>query len=452
MKTHWQILVVDDEEVMCESLAAWLREDGYVVDTAPSGRDAVEKARLRDYAIYFVDLKMPGGMDGIETMMQIRRLHPEASIIIITAYATVDTAITAMKEGAQEYIVKPCNPEEISLLVNRIVKVKNLQRENTILRKKLTRQYSVHDVVSKNPRMHEIMALCGEIASLRSTVLIQGESGTGKELVARAIHNAGDRASKPFVAVSCAALAETLLESEFFGHEKGSFTGANQQKRGKFEMADTGTIFLDEIGDISPKLQVDLLRVLQNRSFYRVGGSVEVKVDVRVVAATHVNLRQAVAEGKFRDDLYYRLNVIEIRIPPLRERREDIPLLAHHFVERLSHELAKDVSDVGEGALRLLMDHSWPGNVRELENAVERAMVTCRGPVLTEKDFEFLAQTAAPAPIWAVPAGMTMEGMEKVLIAATIQRTQGNIKEAASVLGIDRSTLYEKIKKYEIAR
>ncbi len=452
MKTHWQILVVDDEEVMCESLAAWLREDGYVVDTAPSGRDAVEKARLRDYAIYFVDLKMPGGMDGIETMMQIRRLHPEASIIIITAYATVDTAITAMKEGAQEYIVKPCNPEEISLLVNRIIKVKNLQRENTILRKKLTRQYCVHDVVSKNPRMQKIMALCGEIASLRSTVLIQGESGTGKELVARAIHNAGDRASKPFVAVSCAALAETLLESEFFGHEKGSFTGANQQKRGKFEMAAAGTIFLDEIGDISPKLQVDLLRVLQNRSFYRVGGSVEVSVDARVVAATHVNLKQAVADGKFRDDLYYRLNVIEIRIPPLRERREDIPLLAHHFVERLAHELGKDVSDVGEGALRLLLDHNWPGNVRELENAVERAMVTCRGPVLTEGDFEFLAQTAAPAPAWAVPAGMTIEDMEKVLITATIQRTQGNIKEAASVLGIDRSTLYEKIKKYEIPR
>jgi DNA-binding NtrC family response regulator len=216
-------------------------------------------------------------------------------------------------------------------------------------------------------------------------------------------------------------------------------------------MADTGTIFLDEIGDISPKLQVDLLRVLQNRSFYRVGGSVEVKVDVRVVAATHVNLQQAVADGKFRDDLYYRLNVIEIRIPPLRERREDIPLLAHHFVERLSHELGKDVDEVGEGALRLLMDHNWPGNVRELENAVERAMVTCRGPVLTERDFGFLAQ-AAPATGWAVPAGMTIEDMEKVLITATIQRTQGNIKEAASVLGIDRSTLYEKIKKYEIPR
>ncbi|HTS67243.1 MAG TPA: sigma-54 dependent transcriptional regulator, partial [Candidatus Acidoferrales bacterium] len=290
MKTHWQILVVDDEEVMCESLAAWLREDGYIVDTAASGREAIEKARQRDYAIYFVDLKMPGGMDGIETMMQIRKLHAEASIIIITAYATVDTAITAMKEGAQEYIVKPCNPEEISLLVSRIIKVKNLQRENTILRKKLTRQYSVHDVISKNARMHEILGLAKEVASLPSTVLIQGESGTGKELIARAIHNAGERASKPFVAVSCAALAETLLESELFGHEKGAFTGATAQKRGKFELADGGTIFLDEIGDISPKLQVDLLRVLQDRTFYRVGGTEEVRVDARVVAATHVNL------------------------------------------------------------------------------------------------------------------------------------------------------------------
>ena len=451
MKTHWQILVVDDEEVMCESLAAWLREDGYVVDTASSGRDAVEKARLRDYAIYFVDLKMPGGMDGIETMMEIRRLHPEASIIIITAYATVDTAITAMKEGAQEYIVKPCNPEEISLLVNRIIKVKNLQRENTILRKKLTRQYSVHDVISKNPRMREIMTLAGEVASLRSTVLIQGESGTGKELVARALHNAGDRAAKPFVAVSCAALAETLLESELFGHEKGSFTGANQQKHGKFEMADGGTIFLDEIGDISPKLQVDLLRVLQDRAFYRVGGSQEVRVDVRVVAATHVNLQQAVAEGKFRDDLFYRLNVIGILIPPLRARREDIPLLAGHFVERLAHELGRDVGELSEGALRRLLDYNWPGNVRELENAVERAIVTCHGRVLTEDDFAFLTQSSG-AQTWSFPPGANLQDMEKALITVTIQRTQGNIKEAAAVLGIDRSTLYEKIKRYEIPR
>jgi DNA-binding NtrC family response regulator len=412
----------------------------------------MEKARQKDYAIYFVDLKMPGGMDGIETMMQIRKLHADASIIIITAYATVDTAITAMKEGAQEYIVKPCNPEEISLLVSRIIKVKNLQRENTILRKKLTRQYSVHDVISKNAKMHEIMDLAREIASMPSTVLIQGESGTGKELIARAIHNSGDRASKPFVAVSCAALAETLLESELFGHERGAFTGATGQKQGKFEMAHGGTIFLDEIGDISPKLQVDLLRVLQDRAFYRVGGSQEVRVDVRVVAATHVNLQQAVAEGRFRDDLFYRLNVIEIRIPPLRDRREDIPLLAAHFLERISHELGRDVSEIGECALRVLMDYHWPGNVRELENAVERAVVTCRGRELLAEHFGFLAGPAAATQPWNVPSGATLQDMEKVVIMATIERTGGNIKESASILGIDRSTLYEKIKKYGIPR
>jgi DNA-binding NtrC family response regulator len=451
MNTHWQILVVDDEEIMCESLAAWLREDGYQVDTASSGREAVEKAKARDYAIYFVDLKMPGGMDGIETMMQVRRLHADASIIIITAYATVDTAIAAMKEGAQEYIVKPCNPEEISLLVSRILKVKRLQRENTILRKKLARQYSFHDIVSKNARMRDVMQLAGEIANLRSTVLIQGESGTGKEMIARAIHYSGDRAAKPFVAVSCAALAESLLESELFGHEKGAFTGANQQRTGKFELADGGTIFLDEIGDISPKLQCDLLRVLQERCFYRVGGSEEVRVDCRVIAATHVNLQQAVAEGKFRDDLFYRLNVIEIRIPPLRDRREDIPLLARHFLERLSHELGKDVADFSEGALKILIDHNWPGNVRELENAVERAMVTCRARVLSEEDFAFLARNGAVKP-WAIPSGMTLQEMEKQLIVATLQRTAGNIKEAAGLLGIDRSTMYEKIKRYEIPR
>jgi DNA-binding NtrC family response regulator len=451
MNTHWQILVVDDEEVMCESLAAWLREDGYHVDTASSGRDAVEKAQKRDYAIYFVDLKMPGGMDGIETMMQIRRLHPDASIIIITAYATVDTAITAIKEGAQEYIVKPCNPEEISMLVGRILKVKRLQRENTILRKKLSRQYSFHDVISKNAKMHAVLELAQEISSLRSTVLIQGESGTGKEMVARAIHYSGDRAANPFIAVSCAALAETLLESELFGHEKGAFTGANAQKRGKFELADSGTIFLDEIGDISSKLQCDLLRVLQERSFYRVGGSEEVRVDARVIAATHVDLRQAVADGKFREDLFYRLNVIEIRIPTLRERREDVPLLARHFLDRLSHELGKDVGDFSEGALKVLMDHNWPGNVRELENAIERAVVTSRGRVLTEEDLGFLAQNGVTKP-WSIPAGMTLQEMERQAIAATLNRTGGNIKEAATQLGIDRSTMYEKIKRYEIPR
>jgi DNA-binding NtrC family response regulator len=452
MKYHWEILVVDDEEVMRESLAAWLREDGYMVDTASSGREAIEKSRQKDFAIYFIDLKMPGGIDGIETMMEIRKTHAEAPIIIITAYATVDTAITAMKEGAQEYIVKPCNPEEISLLVSRIIKVKNLQRENTILRKKLTRQYSFHDIISKNAKMHEIFQLVQEIASLRSTVLIEGESGTGKELIARAIHYSGDRAARPFIGVSCAALAETLLESELFGHEKGSFTGAASQKKGKFEMADGGTIFLDEIGDISAKLQMDLLRVLQERSFYRVGGTEEIQVDVRIIAATNSNLQEAVTAGKFRDDLFYRLNVINIHIPPLRERREDVPLLAHSFVERLSHELGRDIGDLTEGALKLLLDYNWPGNVRELENAVERAMVTCKTRVLTEEDFGFLNQPNGEKKKLAMAGTISLEEMERELIGATLQRTKGNIKESAEVLGIDRSTLYEKIKRYNIPR
>ncbi|HYM60792.1 MAG TPA: sigma-54 dependent transcriptional regulator, partial [Thermoanaerobaculia bacterium] len=342
MKKHWEILVVDDEPVMRESLAAWLVEDGYSADAAASGREAIAMSAEKDYAIYFIDLKMPPGIDGIETMMEIRARHPEASVIIMTAYATVDTAIVAMKEGAQEYIVKPCNPEEISLLVARIIKIKNLQRENLILRKKLAKQYSFHDIISKSAKMNEIFELIKEVSNLKSTVLIQGESGTGKELIARAIHYSGNRAQKPFGAVSCAALAEGLLESELFGHERGSFTGAVDRKRGKFEIAEHGTVFLDEIGDISPKLQVDLLRVLQERTFSRVGGTEELSVDVRVIAATRVNLQEEVLAGSFRDDLFYRLNVINIRIPPLRERREDIPLLAHSFVQRLSHELGKD--------------------------------------------------------------------------------------------------------------
>jgi len=452
MRMQWDIMVVDDEEVMRESLAAWLREDGYHVDTSSSGQEAISKARTKDYAIYFIDLKMPGGLDGIETMMEIRKLHPEASIIIITAYATVDTAITAMKEGAQEYIVKPCNPEEISLLVGRIMKVKNLQRENLILRKKLTRQYNFEDILSKNGKMLEIFQLIREVASLRSTVLIHGESGTGKELIARALHNSSDRASKPFICISCAALAETLLESELFGHEKGAFTGAVAQKKGKFEMAEGGTIFLDEIGDISLKLQLDLLRVLQERNFYRVGGAEEIQVDVRVIAATNVDLREAVQQNKFRDDLYYRLNVINIRIPPLRERREDIPLLTRYFIERLSHELGKEVHDVTETALKLLLAHNWPGNVRELENAVERAIVTCKSKILTEEDFAFLRHDLESGNGWTVPSNMTLQEVEKKVIAVTLQRAQGNIKETAGILGIDRSTLYEKIKKYSIPR
>jgi DNA-binding NtrC family response regulator len=450
MKKNWPILVVDDEDVMCESMAAWLREDGYRVDTAPNGQKAVELAKCCDYAVCFVDLKMPGGMDGIETMMEIRRTRPEASVIIITAYATVDTAIQAMKEGAQEYIVKPCNPQEISMLVSRILKLKKLQNENAILRKKLTRQYRQHDIITKNPRMQEILALTQEIASLRSTVLVRGESGTGKELVARAIHFSGNRAEKPFVAVSCAALTETLLESELFGYEKGAFTGAAAQTKGKFEMAAGGTIFLDEIGDISPKLQADLLRVLQERRFYRVGGNQEIEVDVRIIAATHKSLAEEVEQSRFREDLYYRLNVIEIKLPPLRERREDVPLLAEHFVQRISSELGREVSGISASALKLLIDYDWPGNVRELENVIERAIVTCRNGMLEEQDLSWLQHRGTLSQNWEVP-DVSLGELERRAIVAALERKHGNVKEASAALGIDRSTLYDKLKRYEIS-
>ena len=449
MKKNWPILVVDDEEVMCESLAAWLREDGYRVDTAPNGQKGLELARSADYAICFVDLKMPGGMDGIETMMEIHRIRPEASIIIITAYATVDTAIQAMKEGAQEYIVKPCNPQEISMLVSRILKLKKLQSENAILRKKLTRQYRHHDVITKNPRMEEILTLTQEVASLRSTVLIRGESGTGKELIARAVHFSGNRADKPFIVVSCAALTETLLESELFGYEKGAFTGATGQAKGKFELANGGTIFLDEIGDISPKLQADLLRVLQERRFYRVGGNEEVEVEVRIIAATNKDLAEEVRQGKFREDLYYRLNVIEIKLPPLRERREDIPLLAEHFVQRISSELGKELAGMSAEAMKILIAYDWPGNVRELENVIERAIVTCRNGKLDEQDFSWLHGSAQPQD-WEVP-DVSLSELERRAIVAALERKHGNVKEASSALGIDRSTLYDKLKRYEIS-
>jgi DNA-binding NtrC family response regulator len=355
-----------------------------------------------------------------------------------------------MKEGAQEYIVKPCNPQEISMLVSRSLKLKKLQSENAILRKKLSRQYRHRDIITKNPHMEEILALTRDVASLRSTVLIRGESGTGKELVARAIHFSGNRATRPFIAVSCAALTETLLESELFGYEKGAFTGAAAQAKGKFELAEGGSILLDEMGDISPKLQADLLRVLQERRFYRIGGNAEVEVDVRVLAATNKDLADQVKQGKFREDLYYRLNVIEVRIPPLRERREDIPLLAEHFVQRIACELRKDISGVSAAALKLLIAYDWPGNVRELENAIERAIVTCHNGLLDEQDFSWLQRRPGSPQDWEVP-DVPLGELERRAIIAALQRKHGNVKEASAALGIDRSTLYDKLKHYEIS-
>jgi DNA-binding NtrC family response regulator len=453
VRSDWRILVVDDEPVQRESMAVWLSEDGHVVETAASGDEAVAKVREREFAVHFVDLKMPPGMDGIETMREIRRIRPGAAVVIVTAYATVDTAVAAIKEGAVEYVQKPCDPHEISLVVERILKVKALERENLLLRERLEKQFTFHDATSRSPAMHAVFDLIRNVAALRSTVLIEGESGTGKEVIARAIHLAGNRAAKPFVAVPCAALAESLLESELFGHEKGSFTGAVERRKGKFEMADGGTLFLDEIGEIAPKVQVELLRVLQERSFFRVGGSDEIHVDVRVVAATNRNLAQAVREGRFREDLFYRLNVVQVRLPPLRDRLEDVPLLAARFAERISVEIGKRVSGVTDGAVRVLMRHSWPGNVRELENAIERAIIVARGDELDEECFAFLA---APAPSdrlveTAVP-DVPLRDLEKLAIEAALGRSRGNVKAAAAALGIDRSTLYDKFKRYDIPR
>ena len=453
MDEPFRILVVDDELSMRDSLSAWLTEDGYEVEMAENGAEAIERIRQKDFAVCFVDLKMPGGMNGLDTLTEMKRLRPETEVVIMTAYATVDTAVEAMKVGARDYIVKPFNPEETSLLTRRILELKAIQRENVYLRKKLARRFEFHDIISKNEKMAQIFELIRKVAGLKSTVLILGESGTGKELVARAIHQAGERKEGAFVHVSCAALAETLLESELFGHEQGSFTGALSRKIGKFEQADGGTIFLDEIGDIPPKLQMDLLRVLQERSFFRVGGSREISVDVRVIAATNRDLPQAVEDGEFREDLYYRLNVVSVNLPPLRERREDIPLLARHFVSRLGIELSVPTRGVSEEALKVLMDHDWPGNVRELENAIERAMATCGKERLCAACFDFLRTGMRRIRGGFVPpVNLTLAELEQQVIPAVLTDTGWNVKAAAEVLGIDRSTLYEKIKRYDIER
>jgi two-component system response regulator AtoC len=378
-KERTRILVVDDEEIVRESLSGWLATDGDTLETAPDGPSAIEKLQRDRWSVMLVDLKMPG-MDGLQVLETARQLRPETAVVIMTAYATVETAVEAMKAGAYDYLVKPFDPEELSLMMVKIVAQQQLVRENVLLRKVLKRDYRFRDLLSKSAVMHKVFDLAKSAARSNSTVLVLGESGTGKELLARAVHAESPRAAAPFVAVSCAALTESLLESELFGHEKGSFTGAVARRLGKFELAHGGTIFLDEIGDISPKLQVDLLRVLEDRRFFRVGGTDAVEVDVRVIAATNRDLRKATEDNQFREDLYYRLNVIPILLPPLRDRREDIPLLIEHFLEYLSVEMSRRVDGVSPEALSLLMKHDWPGNVRELRISRPRIWASCPRP------------------------------------------------------------------------
>jgi DNA-binding NtrC family response regulator len=447
MKANETILVVDDEEIVRDSLARWLEEDGYRVETAPDGDAALAKLAKYGYAILLVDLKMPG-MDGLQVLAQSKTLQPDAAVIIMTAYATVDTAVQAMKQGAYDYLVKPFEPEELSLMVGKLTNQQALRRENVLLRKALKRQFEFKDLVSKSPKMEAVFELARTAAKSNSTVLVLGESGTGKELLARAIHAESLRREGPFVGVSCAALTESLLESELFGHEKGAFTGAIGSARGKFEIAAGGTLFLDEIGDISPKLQLDLLRVLDAREFRRVGGSQVIKTDVRIIAATNRDLKKLVESGSFREDLYYRLNVIPVTLPPLRERKEDIPLLVEHFLAQFRTEMRKRLEGVSAEALEVLMAHDWPGNVRELRNVLERGAVLARGPSLNPLELEF-APPASP-PGTTANAADSLRDVERRHIAATLKQRNWNITRSAKALGIDRVTLYNKIKRYQI--
>jgi DNA-binding NtrC family response regulator len=445
-KERTRILIVDDEEIVRESLSGWLEKDGYTVATAQDGLSAVGRLNAERWSILLVDMKMPG-MDGLQVLEQAKKVQPDVTAVIMTAYATVDTAVTAMKLGAYDYIVKPFDPEELSLMIEKIVKQQALVRENVLLRKVLKREYRFRDLVSKNSEMQHVFELARTAARSASTILILGESGTGKELMARAIHAESPRSHGPFVAVSCAALTETLLESELFGHERGSFTGAIARQRGKFEMANHGTLFLDEIGDITPKLQLDLLRVLEERTFHRVGGTEAVQVDVRIVAATNRDLKKAVANGTFREDLYYRLNVIPVSIPPLRDRREDIPLLVDHLLEQLGVEAGRTIDGVSHDAMSMLMTYDWPGNVRELRNILERAVVVASGAVIQPGDIGL----HRPSERGSEPVGLlSLDEIERRHIAAVLEHTGGNITQAARILDIDRVTLYNKIKKYHL--
>jgi len=441
-----RILVVDDEAAMRESLKDWLMEDGYEVELSSSGADAITMAGQKNFDVILLDLKMPG-MDGLEAMRGLKEVSPQTEILMMTAYAAVDTAVQAMKEGAFDYLVKPFDPEEIEIQIKKIVAHKELVLENILLRKKLEEKYQFDEIIGKSDAMQEIFDLIGRVAPTDSTVLITGESGTGKELVAQAIHGNSNRCYLPFIAVSCGALPDSLLESELFGYEKGAFTGADYPKRGRFEMADKGTLFLDEIGDISLKTQVDLLRVLQEKEFSRLGSEKTIRVDVRIIAATNRDLQKAIRENRFREDLFYRLNVISVHVPPLRERKEDIPLLAEAFIRKYCLEMNREESKIAPSAMKPLMEYDWPGNVRELENIIERALVIGRGKEIVADDLPFSAKQTKPENL---PKSLKI--LEQMHIERILNECDWNISRAARELDIDRQTLYNKIQKYSMSK
>jgi DNA-binding NtrC family response regulator len=432
---------VDDEKIVHDSLGKWFRDEGYEVGTAESAREALMRLAERHWDAALVDIKMPG-TDGIELQRRMREIDPDLIVIIMTGYASVETAVEALKNGAYDYVSKPFDPDDIAHVVKNALEHRRMSRENARLKETVAEVAHVPELVGQSAAMKKLFDAIETVGPTDATVLITGESGTGKELVARAIHAQSSRRFNPLVVIHCGALTETLLESELFGHEKGAFTGAQYRKKGKFEIAEGGTVFLDEIGDISLKTQTDLLRVLQEREITRVGGNQPIKVDFRCVAATNKNLETVIEEGKFRPDLFYRLNVFRIEMPALRERKEDISLLVDHFVRKFSLAMNKRIVRVAPAAMLLLQQYDWPGNVRELENAVERAMVVAQEPELREEDFTL--KLHAPEPL----SGRTLDEVEKAHILRVLEECGGNQTRAAEALDIDRVTLYNKLKRY----
>ena len=446
-KNDVKILIVDDEEIVRESLSGWFSEDGYQVDTARDAVEALNKLSMTRWDIYFIDIKMPG-MDGMELHRRIREIDKDAVVIMITAYAAVDTAVQALKEGAFDYITKPFDPDSLSHLVRNAEKQRRLTNENIGLKGSLEELTRPPEIIGKSRYIAEVKKLIETVARTSTTVMIRGESGTGKELVAQAIHAQSDRRFFPIVTVNCGAMTETLLESELFGHEKGAFTGAMYRRKGKLEIANGGTLFLDEIGTIGPKTQVDLLRAIETREFTRLGGNEIIQSDFRVISATNTNLEEFVKDGKFREDLYYRLQVYTINIKPLRERPEDIPELVEHFIAHYRAKMNKPVEGIAPAALQMLMKYPWKGNVRELENAIERAMVVTQGNTLNGTDFllnHVELQTSFKTTL-------SLDDVEKAHIISVLEKNNWNISNAARVLDIDRVTIYKKLQKYGIKR
>ena len=450
MPELFRVLVVDDESAQRELVGGFLRKHGFEVSEASDGVAALERFRKEPFDLILADQKMPG-LSGLELLAGARAISPEVAVIVMTAYGTIETAVAAIKSGAADYLTKPLNLDELLHRIGQVRERQRLLRENRELREALQERHRVAGIIGESGRMQEVLSLVRRVAESDATVLIQGESGTGKELIAKAIHYASPRAGAPLVSVNCAALPETLLESELFGHEKGAFTGAVSARKGRFERADGGSLFLDEIGDLPLHLQVKLLRVLQEREFERVGSSRPIAINVRLLAATHRDLEALVRAGRFRDDLYYRINVVTISLPPLRERREDIPPLLDRFVEKFSRQNGKRINGVTREAREALLRYDYPGNVRELENLVERAVVLTRDEVIGLEDLPLSVKETERVVSDGPSLPAVVEGLERRMIREALTRADGVQTRAAELLGISERVLRYKLKKYGLA-